>query len=151
MRIAQFAIDLALLAAVCLAPLSLTLLLPKNPDGTTGALLVAIPLVLLTLLLSAALSWWLWVLWPARHAGQTFAMRWLRLAVVGADGSPATTGQLGLRWVMLLVDGTFFGAVGLASMLLTPRRQRLGDVVADTVVVRTTGAGTRRPEQPAAA
>lgn len=137
MRILQFAIDLALLAVVCLAPLALTLVLPTNPDGTTGALLIAIPLMLLVLLLCAGLSWWLWVRWPARHAGQTLGMRWLHLQVVGGDGSPATAGQLALRWLMLLVDGMFLGAVGLASMLLTPRRQRLGDVVADTVVVRT--------------
>ena len=38
---------------------------------------------------------------------------------------------------MLLVDGLLFGLVGLVAMLATPHGQRLGDVVADTLVVST--------------
>ena len=53
---------------------------------------------------------------------------------------------------MLLVDGLFFGLVGLIAMLATPRGQRLGDVVADTLVVSTLpdrlGPDRRGPDQP---
>ena len=132
----QFALDLGLLTLLCLVPLSVTAVLPHNPDGTLGALLVSIPVVALALLTCVLLSGWYWALRPARHRGRTFAMGWLRLRVVRADGADATAGLMALRWVMLLVDGILFGAVGLASMLLTPRGQRLGDIVADTVVIR---------------
>jgi uncharacterized RDD family membrane protein YckC len=143
LRVVQFTIDLALVALLCLVPLAVVLLLPRNPDGTIGSLLVSIPVVLLALVACAVLSWSYLAWWPAVHAGQTPAMRLLHLAVVSADGRPATTLQHGLRWVMLLVDGMAFGAVGLGAMLLTPRQQRVGDVLADTVVVRRPGA--RRP------
>ena len=137
LRVLQFASDLAIVAVLCLLPLSVTLVLPRNPDGTVGSLLLSVPLVLLALVACAALSFWYLAWWPARRGGQTLAMRWLGLTVTGVDGRPATATQMGLRWVMLLVDGMFFGAVGLLTMLLTRRDQRLGDILADTVVVRS--------------
>jgi uncharacterized RDD family membrane protein YckC len=136
LRVLQFAVDLTIVAVLCMLPLAVTLVLPRNPDGTVGSLLLAIPLVLLALVACVVLSFWYFAWWPARRGGQTLAMRWLRLAVTAVDGRPATATQLGLRWIMLLVDGMLFGAVGLLAMLLTPRGQRLGDILADTVVVR---------------
>ena len=136
-RVLQFAIDLLATAVLCALPLLVMLMLPRNPDGTVGSLLVSVPVVLGLLGGSVALSWWYWAARPARHAGQTFAMRWLGLAVTRTDGRAASRLDLSLRWAMLLVDGALFGVVGLTAMLLTPSRQRLGDVVADTVVVRT--------------
>lgn len=141
LRVLQFAVDLTIVAVLCLVPLAVTLVLPRNPDGTVGSLLLSIPLVMLALVACAVLSFWYLAWWPARRDGQTPAMRWLGLAVTGVDGRPATATQMGLRWVMLLADGMLFGAVGLLSMLLTPRDQRLGDILADTVVVRS---GPRR-------
>jgi uncharacterized RDD family membrane protein YckC len=145
----QFAIDLAIVAMLCLVPLALTFALPRNPDGTLGALLVSIPVILAILLVCVVISWWWLALRPARHGGRTPAMRWLGLRVVAATGGPVSAGQMSARWLMLLVDGMFFGAVGLAAMLLTPRNQRLGDLVADTVVVREgRDDGAQPSEQP---
>lgn len=117
-----------------LAPTIVLLLVPDNPDGSMGHLLIAIPLVMLLFVASVLLSWWYWVIRPARRHGRTFAMEWLGLQVVGLDGAPATSGQLAVRWVMLLVDGIFAGAVGLLAILATGGRQRLGDVAAGTLV-----------------
>lgn len=139
-RILQASIDVVLMAALCVVPLAVTRLLPRNPDGTVSVLVYA-PALLLALLACAVLSWWYWVRRPLRAGGRTFAMGWLGLRVQAVDGRSATGLQLALRWVMLLVDGAFFGAVGLAAMLLTPRHQRLGDVVAGTVVVRVSRPG----------
>jgi uncharacterized RDD family membrane protein YckC len=136
LRVLQFAIDLVIVALLCLVPLAVTLALPRNPDGTLGALLVSVPVILAILLVCVVISWWWLALRPARHGGRTPAMRWLGLRVVEASGGRVSSGQMSARWLMLLVDGMFFGAVGLAAMLLTPRNQRLGDLVADTVVVR---------------
>ncbi|HEX2729230.1 MAG TPA: hypothetical protein VHM16_05710 [Rubrobacteraceae bacterium] len=36
----------------------------------------------------------------------------------------------------MLADAQFFGAVGFISILTTRKRQRLGDMVAGTLVVR---------------
>lgn len=137
LRVLQFAVDLTIVAVLCLLPLAVTLVLPRNPDGTVGSLLLSIPVVLLALAACALLSFWYLAWWPARRDGQTLAMRWLGLVVVGPDGRPATATEMGLRWIMLLVDGMLFGAVGLLSMLLSPQGQRLGDILADTLVVRS--------------
>jgi uncharacterized RDD family membrane protein YckC len=146
LRVLQFALDLALSAVLCLAPLALLLLLPENPDGTLGALWLAIPLLGLAMVVGIGLSWWYWAVLPRRWSGRTPAMRWLGLRVVGLDGRDASLGQLGARWLMLLVDAMLFGLVGLVAMLATPHRQRLGDVLAGTVVVRAPGWMAPEPD-----
>ncbi len=63
-------------------------------------------------------------------------MGWFGLRVTGLDGSAPTGSQLSLRWLLLVVDAMFFGAVGLIAMLMTAKRQRIGDSLADTLVAR---------------
>jgi uncharacterized RDD family membrane protein YckC len=65
-------------------------------------------------------------------------MGWFRLRVVRLDGGGASGSQLALRWLLLVVDAMFFGAVGLIAMLSSSRAQRIGDSLTDTVVVRGT-------------
>jgi uncharacterized RDD family membrane protein YckC len=55
------------------------------------------------------------------------------------NGREATGSQLTLRWLLLVVDAMFFGAVGLIAMLSTATHQRVGDSLADTLVVRSSG------------
>lgn len=136
-RCLQFALDTGLLALWCCLPLALLLSLPENPDGSVGSLLVATVLMGVVLVACVILSAVYWVAVPARRDGRTYAMGWLGLRVVADDGGAASSGQLLLRWVLLLVDACLFGLVGLVSMLLTARRLRLGDLVAGTEVIRT--------------
>jgi uncharacterized RDD family membrane protein YckC len=134
-RAVQVALDLALTAALCLLPFSVVLVLPRNPDGTLGRLLLSVPVLLLAMLVSVLLAWWYWSWLPHRRAGRTPAMRWLGLRAVRLDGGPASLPALTLRWLFLLVDGMLLGLVGGLAILLTDRGQRLGDVIAGTVVV----------------
>ena len=136
LRVVQFAVDVGIVALITVLPMSVMLVLPRNPDGSLGALLLAIPVVLGLLVLSVALSWWYWSWLPRRREGRTLAMRWLGLRVVNLDGRDATGSQLTLRWLLLTVDALLFGAVGLVAMLVTTRHQRIGDAFADTLVVR---------------
>jgi uncharacterized RDD family membrane protein YckC len=138
LRVVQFGLDVALLALITLIPVTgLLLILPRNPDGTLGALLIAIPAVIVLLVGCVVISWWYFAWEPARRAGQTFAMRLLRLQVVGGDGLPVTRTQLTVRWLLLVVDAMFVGLVGLTAMLLSAKDQRIGDTMAQTYVVRT--------------
>lgn len=62
--------------------------------------------------------------------------RWMRLRVIGSDGHPASKGQIALRNLLRLVD--FLPAsygFGLVLLAATARTQRLGDLVAGTLVV----------------
>jgi uncharacterized RDD family membrane protein YckC len=81
--------------------------------------------------------------------GQTLGKRAMGLKVVRSDGSPADMRAIGIRTVLRLVDGFALYLVGLVVMLATKdRRQRLGDLAADTIV---TTADTQAPKvEPAA-
>jgi uncharacterized RDD family membrane protein YckC len=142
LRVLQFALDLAIVAVLTLVPMSVLLILPRNPDDTLGALLVSIPVILGVLVAAALVSWWYWARLPRRRHGRTVAMGWLGLRTVRVDGGTASTSQLTLRWLLLLVDAMLLGLVGLVAMVATPRHQRIGDLMAETLVVRDRAGGS---------
>lgn len=76
------------------------------------------------------------VLWARRRGGQTFGMQVVGLRIVDrADLGPVGTGRLALRWVVLMfIDTQYY----LAAILIgvTQHHQRLGDMAANTLVVR---------------
>ena len=83
--------------------------------------------------------------------GQTLGKRLLGLRVVGADGEEPGIERIALRTLLRLVDGIGLYLVGLVVMLVTgERRQRLGDVVARTVVT-TAAPAAAPPAEPAEA
>lgn len=70
--------------------------------------------------------------------GQTLGKRLLDLRVVDAAGLKLTPAQVIVRNLLRTLDALpAFYAVGGAACLLSPKRQRLGDLLAGTVVVRT--------------
>jgi len=139
LRVVQFCLDLAIVAVISLAPMAVALaVLPRNPDDSLGALLITIPVILALLLLAVVISWWYWAWLPRRRAGRTLVMGWFGLRVVRVDGGEPVGSQLTLRWLLLVVDAMLFGAVGLIAMLSSSRTQRIGDALADTLVVRAT-------------
>lgn len=68
--------------------------------------------------------------------GQTIGKRVAGIVVVRRDGQPITFRQSAVRNLLRVVDGMFSYALGLAVMLLNDDRQRIGDLAADTIVVR---------------
>ena len=69
--------------------------------------------------------------------GATLGKRALGLVVRRVDGGRASFGQVLGRNVLRIVDGLpFLYLLGLIVMVATPRRQRLGDLAAGTVVVK---------------
>lgn len=73
--------------------------------------------------------------------GQTPGKHLLGLRVVSADGWPASPWQHLMRSLILPLDALLpvpvpFGLLGLVLVAVTQRHQRLGDLVAGTVVVR---------------
>ncbi len=69
--------------------------------------------------------------------GQTPGKRILGIRVLDAQGLRLTPGQVVLRNLLRLVDALpLLYAVGGAAMTLSPMRQRLGDLVSNTIVVR---------------
>ena len=76
--------------------------------------------------------------------GQTPGKKMLGIAVTKEDGDPCTYRSAAIRTAFRFVDWLPVAyLVGLASIALTERSQRLGDVAASTVVVRTDGRPDR--------
>ena len=77
-------------------------------------------------------------------AGRTPGKALLGIAVVREDGGPCTYVRAGVRTALRVVDWLPAGyLLGLLSIALTERRQRVGDRLAGTVVVRTRGRRDR--------
>ncbi len=74
--------------------------------------------------------------------GRTLGKRMLGLRVIGSGGTPLTLQAAALRNLLRFIDLQPFpsGVVGLALVALHPRSQRLGDIVAGTIVVRDRGS-----------
>jgi uncharacterized RDD family membrane protein YckC len=68
--------------------------------------------------------------------GATLGKLLLGLRVRGEDGAPVAVGAAVTRNVLRVVDGLFFYLPGAILVWTSPRRQRLGDRIAGTVVVR---------------
>ncbi len=69
--------------------------------------------------------------------GQTLGKRSLAIRVMRADGAPLQWGDSFMRVIMLFIDFFFsLGAVGALFIVSNERRQRLGDMAAQTIVVK---------------
>ncbi len=123
-RVAAALIDLVIPAAIGAAAYAAGLSL------TRGVVLVAV-------------GWTLYYFFALESGdGQTLGKRLMKLRVVSADGTPASMAQIAKRTAVRILDGHI---VGLIVMLATgERRQRLGDIVAGTVV--TEAGATARSE-----
>jgi uncharacterized RDD family membrane protein YckC len=85
----------------------------------------------------------------ASRSGRTPAMRITGLRIVTTAGTRPRFRAYVIRWLLMVADGALFGLVGLVVIVATPRRQRVGDIVAGTLVVRE--AALRAAEPPVSA
>jgi uncharacterized RDD family membrane protein YckC len=97
----------------------------------TGLLLAAIPFVYFTLL--------------EGFFGATAGKMLLGMRVVQLGGSPITWREAIVRNLLRPIDEIVFYLVGAISIWSSPRKQRLGDRAADTVVVRVRPTGLAAP------
>jgi uncharacterized RDD family membrane protein YckC len=84
------------------------------------------------------------ILMEAFWGGRTLGKAMLKLRVVRDDGAPIRLTQATARGALGLVDvwGTL-GFLGLVSMFVSKRSQRLGDLVAGTIVLRGSRSSVR--------
>lgn len=67
--------------------------------------------------------------------GQSIGKRLVNIRVVKADGSTPGISAYLLRWLLRPIDLYFSGGIGVLVILLTNKRQRLGDLAANTMVI----------------
>lgn len=105
--------------------------------GTVGDLFGAATSTGLILLLLFLLEWWYGSLFEGLWNGRTPGKMMFGLRVVKEAGYPISFQDAVLRNLLRAADFLPFGyGVGLVCLLLTPRMQRIGDLVAGTIVVR---------------
>ena len=123
------ALILILLASLVLASFDAMQELVSSAPKWVGAVM----LILLFLTFSSYFAFFEW-LW----SGQTPGKRWLKLRVIREDGRPITFWEATVRNLVRFVDMMPypFYSIGLISVFSTSRDQRIGDMVAGTVVIR---------------
>jgi uncharacterized RDD family membrane protein YckC len=128
-RIAARAIDLGIFLVLYillfLVVLAIASILPRN-------------LILVVYLTMTAIFVFYSLLCEIFMNGQTIGKRIMKIKVISLDGSQATLGQYFIRWLFRLVDFWITGQVGgLLCIALTENKQRIGDIVAKTGVIKT--------------
>jgi uncharacterized RDD family membrane protein YckC len=126
-RLCAYLIDLVVIFLILVAMRMLVLLLTLGAPGGTGLYLVA----------TFVLIWSYGSGCEGLFNGQTPGKRLMGIRVVSDRGVPITGAQAAIRNLVGVVDGIapFAYLPGLASMVLTRRFQRLGDLAAGTMVV----------------
>lgn len=70
--------------------------------------------------------------------GQCVGKRVMKIKVISLDGSQASIGQYFIRWLFRLVDFGLTAQVGgLICIAVSTNKQRIGDIVAGTTVIKT--------------
>lgn len=71
--------------------------------------------------------------------GRTFGKMILGLKVVKTDGTPAGIGDFSFRWLTRIFEGEsgIFTALALPVCIISNKSQRIGDMIAGTIVIRT--------------
>jgi len=73
--------------------------------------------------------------------GQSLGKRAMRIKVITLEGGQPSISQYLIRWLFRIIDIGIFFLPGFLSIILSARAQRIGDLVAGTIVIDTR-AGT---------
>lgn len=89
-------------------------------------------------IVTLVLTWAYYAVLEAKNNGQTLGKRVMGIRVVGRDGRTPSFGKSAIRNVLRIVDNFpyFLPLLGLVLIIVTGQHQRIGDMAADTVVVR---------------
>ena len=143
-RVVAYLIDLVLLVALGIVATIVSLALSLGSMSGMGPALVAY----------FVLTWGYGAFCETVFNGQTLGKRAVGIRVVSETGVPITGAQAVLRNLVGAADGLipFVYLVGLSSIFLSKRFQRLGDLAAGTMVVveqRQRRVGVLRVNEPA--
>ncbi len=106
--------------------------------GLLGLILPGPSQLIMALLLLFSLFGY-WILFESLWNGQTVGKRLMGIRVKMADGSPIVPAAAFMRNFLRVADFLpSFYTVGLVSMFFSEKGQRLGDIIANTVVVHET-------------
>jgi uncharacterized RDD family membrane protein YckC len=126
-RVSAYLLDLVVIAFLYLVAILVPMVVSLGSISGLGLAFVAYFVI----------TWGYGIVCEASFNGQTLGKRVVGIRVVSDQGVPLTGAQAVLRNLVGTFDGLipFWYMLGLATMLLTRRFQRLGDLAAGTMVV----------------
>ena len=125
-------IDTTLIALLLLAANGILLYFLLSGGGTNSSFIVA-----LLSLISFAFLWGYYIFFEMRWNGSSPGKQVVGIRVIRADGTPITLAESVIRNLVRLVDflpGAY--GLGLVTMFIDSKARRLGDLAANTLVVR---------------
>ncbi len=142
-----------LLDALCIFLCWMTAMLLYSVSGDLIRQVQALSILgQLLAVLSVFMAGWGWdVAWETLGEGRTPGKRLVGIRVVRADGGPVGLGGSLVRNVLRALELPLAYAPGILAVALSARRQRLGDLVAGTLVVRQARYDLSRYDVPGAA
>lgn len=131
-RFGAAALDILIQGALLLAATLALSLAGSAVTGDLGVFLLGVGTLVVALVVIGY-----YVVFEALNGGRTPGKAAFGIRVASTDGTPLSLGAVTLRTFMRLIDFLPAAyAVGAISIVVTGRNQRLGDLVADTVVIR---------------
>jgi uncharacterized RDD family membrane protein YckC len=120
----------------------------RDAIGRNSTIIAVVGVALLVLLVFA-IGWGYFIFFELIWNGQTPGKRAVGIRVLTVRGEPVTLVHSLVRNLLRLIDALPSAyMVGVISILVTPRSQRLGDLAAGTIVVRERSAELPRPLPP---
>jgi uncharacterized RDD family membrane protein YckC len=74
--------------------------------------------------------------------GQSLGKRAMRIKVITLEGGQPSLSQFLIRWMFRIIDLGLFLLPGFFSIILSARSQRIGDLIAGTIVIDTRASTT---------
>lgn len=132
-RFGAAALDV-LIQGVLLLVVTLALTLAgSNLSGDLGVFLLGIGTLVVALIVLGY-----YIVFEALNAGRTPGKAAFGIQVATVDGTPLSLGAVSLRTLMRLIDFLPAAyAIGAVAIVTSNRNQRVGDMVANTIVIRT--------------
>jgi uncharacterized RDD family membrane protein YckC len=111
---------------------------PENLPPQLLFLPILTPPFPLSLFANPLAVWFIYAFILEGWKGQTIGKKLLSLVVVGEDSNACGFRRSFVRNILRYIDGLGLYMLGLVVMLLSVRRQRIGDHLAGTFVVKVT-------------
>jgi uncharacterized RDD family membrane protein YckC len=78
--------------------------------------------------------------------GQTWGKKVLKIKVIKIDGTVTTFTNYFLRWIVSLIEiYVTFGSLALITIIINRKGQRLGDIAANTSIIRLDNKAPKKP------
>lgn len=128
-RLAAYLID-----AVVIAAYAMVLVFAVVFPMAEGLISLSTPVLILLGIFASPIFLYHFLM-EALFDGQSVGKRIMKIKVARLDGSRPTLGNYLLRWLLSIIDFSFYAVAAIICILTSKNNQRLGDMAAGTTVI----------------